>query len=585
MILTKLATEYERLVDQGKLDRPGWIPSKISYALELDTDGKLVAIQSLRITDTIVGKNGKSKTVTYPRSMVVPEPVKRSSGIDPNFLCDNASYILGISGKGKTEEEKVKNKARAVACFRASREFHHTLLDPVNNRTAYAVCRFFDSWDPTEAEKCSVLKPYLEDLLKSSNLIFCVEELYAQDDPELREAWQHHYDSGAEDVIMQCLDTGREGPVAILHPSIKGIHNAKATGASLISFNAPAYESYGHSESQGLNAPVSKYTAFAYGAALNYLLADHDRVQVVGDTTVVCWADSGSPVYQDIFCESLDDGAVQNVVKKLSRGEAADLNGVPLGVDEPFYILGLSPNAARVSIRFFLQGCFGDFARNIDAHYTRLEIVRPLTSQGKRSIWGLLQETVNQNASDKSPKPQLAGDVLRAILTNSRYPETLLQAVEIRIRADHTISWRRAAIIKAILLQNYKDQPNIQEAATMKLNEQCNYTPYVLGRIFSLYEQIQQRANHGINTTIRDRYFNSAAATPGAVFGLLGKLCQSHLKKLLPGSRNFYEKELTTLYNMLDEPIPARLNLQDQATFQIGYYHQAQALDTSRSNN
>lgn len=119
----------------------------------------------------------------------------------------------------------------------------------------------------------------------------------------------------------------------------------------------------------------------------------------------------------------------------------------------------------------------------------------------------------------------------------------------------------------------------------MKLNEQCNYTPYVLGRIFSLYEQIQQRANHGINTTIRDRYFNSAAATPGAVFGLLGKLCQSHLKKLLPGSRNFYEKELTTLYNMLDEPIPARLNLQDQATFQIGYYHQAQALDTSRSNN
>ena len=583
MILNKLAAEYECLVAQGKLDRPGWIPARISYALELDSDGQLVAIQSLRITDTIVGKGGKSRTVTYPKTMVVPEPAKRTSRIDPNFLCDNASYILGITDKGKTEQAKAKSSMRAVACFQASREFHHKLLDSVDNGTAHAICRFFDTWNPAEADENSILKPYLEDLRKSSNLIFCVDELYAQDDPAIRNVWQFHYDSDANDIIMQCLDTGCESPVAILHPSIKGVRKAKATGASLVSFNAPAYESYGRSDSQGLNAPVSKYTAFAYGAALNYLLADHDRVQVVGDTTIVCWADSGSQVYQDVFCESLDDGAVQNVVRKLSRGEAADLSGVPLGPDEPFYILGLSPNAARISIRFFLQGHFGDFARNIDAHYTRLEITRPLTSQGKRSIWGLLQETVNQNASDKSPKPQLAGDVLRAILSNSRYPQTLLQAVEIRIRADHVVNWRRAAIIKAILLQNYKDQPNIQEAATMKLNTQCNYTPYVLGRIFSLYECIQKDANPHINTTIRDRYFNSAAATPGVVFGLLGKLCQNHLKKLQYNSRRTYEDELTALYNMLSEPIPARLSLQDQATFQIGYYHQTQAF--SPKNN
>ncbi len=575
MILTKLAAEYECLAAQGKLDRPGWIPSQISYALELDSDGRLAAVQSLRITDIIAGKGGKSKTVTYPRSMVVPEPVKRSSGIDPNFLCDNASYLLGITDKGKTEQEKAKNKARAAACFRASREFHKKLLSPVNSKTAYSICRFFDIWNPADAGESSILKPYLEEILKGGNLIFCVDDLYAQDDPAVRNAWQCYYDSDAGDIIMQCLDTGREDPVAILHPSIKGIRNAKATGASLISFNAPAFESYGRSESQGRNAPVSKYTAFAYGAVLNYLLADHDRVVVVGDTTVVCWADSGSQVYQDVFCESLDDGAVQNVVKKLSCGEAADLNGVPLGPDEPFYILGLAPNAARVSIRFFLQGSFGDFARNIEAHYARLEITRPLSSQGRRSVWGLLQETVNQTSSDKSPKPQLAGDVLRAILTNRRYPETLLQAVEIRIRADHAVNWRRAAILKAILLQNYQDQPNIQEAATMKLNEQCNYTPYVLGRIFSVYEWIQKKANPEIKTTIRDRYFNSAAATPAMVFGPLGKLCQNHLKKLKPANRRFFEEELTKLYNMLDEPIPARLNLQDQATFQIGYYHQA----------
>lgn len=577
MILNKLAAEYECLAAQGKLDRPGWVPARISYALELDEDGQLVAVQALRITDVQEGKGGKSKTVTYPRTMTVPEQAKRSSGIEPNFLCDNASYFLGITDKGKTEQEKAKYKKRAIACFQESGKFHHKLLASVNNEIGNAICRFFEIWNPAEAETNSILKPYLEDMVKSGNLIFCVNDCYAQDDPAVRNAWQSHYDSGAEDAIMQCLDTGREGPVAILHPSIKGVRNAKSTGASLVSFNAASYESYGRSEAQGLNAPVSKYTAFAYGAALNYLLADHDRVQVVGDTTMVCWADSGSQVYQDVFCESLDDDTVQSVVKKLAHGEAADLNGVPLGPDEPFNILGLSPNAARISIRFFLQGSFGDFARNIDAHYERLEITRPLSRQGKRSVWGLLQETVNQNASDKTPKAQLAGDVLRAILTNGRYPETLMQAVEIRIRADHTVNWRRAAILKAILLRNYQDKPYIQEAATMKLNEQCNYPPYVLGRIFRLYEKIQQSANPGITATIRDRYFNSAAATPGAVFGLLGKLCQNHLKKLQPGLRKFYENKLAELYNLLDEPIPARLNLQDQATFQIGYYHQTQA--------
>lgn len=585
MILTKLAAEYEALAAQGKVGTPGWVNAKVSYALELDADGRLLAVQSLRITDTVTGKNGKSKTVTYPRSMRVPEPAKRSSGIDPNFLCDNAAYILGITDKGKTEQEKAKNRARAVKCFQEARALHHKLLDSADSGTARAICRFFDTWRPEEAGESGILKPYLEDLGKGGNLIFCVDDCYAQEDPAIREVWQRHYDSDAGDIRLQCLDTGREEAVAILHPSIKGLRNAEPTGASLVSFNARAFESYGRSEAQGLNAPVSKYTAFAYGAALNYLLSDRERIQIVGDTTVVCWADSGSPVYQDVFCQSLNDGDVQSIVKKLAHGEAADLCGVPLGPDEPFSILGLSPNAARIAIRFFLQGCFGDFARNIDAHYARLEIERPLTSQGKRSVWGLLQETVNQSASDKSPKPQLASDVIRAILTNGRYPQTLLHAVEIRIRADHAVTWRRAAILKAILLQNYKDQPNIQEAATMKLNAQCNYTPYVLGRIFSLYERIQKAANPRINTTIRDRYFNSAAATPAVVFGGLGKLCQNHLKKLPLASRRYFENKLRELYNMLDEPIPARLSLQDQATFQIGYYHQTQALYTPENND
>lgn len=585
MILTKLAVEYECLVAQGKLERPGWSPVGVTYALELDADGSLMAVQSLRVTNTILDKNKNPKTVTRPRAMTVPAPAKRSSGIAPNFLCDNSTYFLGINDKGKTEQEKAKNKTRAVACFQASREHHHELLDSVDSVAAQAICRFFDTWNPAEAAENSVLKPYLEGILKGGNLVFSVEDVYAQDDPAIREAWQRRYDSGEGETVMQCLDTGKEEPIAILHPNIKGIRNAKPTGASLVSFNAPAYESYGCREAQGRNAPVSKYTAFAYGAALNYLLADRDRVQVIGDTTVVCWAEGGSPAYQDLFCESLSDGNVQSVVKKLAHGEAADLHNIRLGPEEPFYVLGLAPNAARASICFFWQGTFEEFAQNIDAHYERLEIKRPLTSQGKRSVWGLLQETVNQKASDKTPKSKLVKELLQAILTNGRYPETLLQAVEIRIRADHVINWRRAAILKAVLMQNYKNQPDIQEAAQMELNKNCKYPPYVLGRIFCLYEWIQKRANPDITTTIRDRYFNSAAATPAVVFGLLGKLCQNHLRKLKPDARGFFQKELTERFDLLDEPIPARLSLQDQATFQIGYYHQMQELYTPRKKD
>lgn len=576
MILNKLATEYERLVEQGKLDRPGWVNAKIAYALELDEDGQLISVQPMRMTEEVAGKNGKVKTVTKPRIMAVPEQAKRASGIDPNFLCDNATYFLGIDNKDKPE--------RTIDCFHAAGKLHHQILDPVDCEEAVAICRFFDTWNPAEAVSNLILKPYLDDIRKSGNLIFLIEDCFAQEIPEIKKAWQRRYDSGENDIVMQCLDSGKMEPVAILHPNIQGVRGAKSTGASLISFNARAYESYGRNESQGLNAPVSKYTTFAYGAALNYLLADRERVQLLGNTSMVCWADCGSPAYQDAFCQSINDTEVQSILQKLARGEPADLNGIPLGADEPFYILGLSPNAARVSVRFFLQGSFGDFARNVDAHYQRLEIDQPITAIGKRSVWGLLQETVNQSASDKTPSPQLSGDLIRAILTNSRYPETLLHAVEIRIRAERDINWRRAAILKAVLLQNYKNNDNYQEVATVKLNEQCNYTPYVLGRIFSQYECIQQWANPGINATIRDRYFNAAAATPAMVFGILGRLCQSHLKKLETPQRIFCEKELTRLYGMLNDQIPARLNLQDQATFQIGYYHATQARFTPKNN-
>lgn len=579
MILTKLAAEYENLVAQGKLDRPGWTPAKVSYALELDEDGQLIAVLSLRTVSTIEGKGGKPKTITQPRILSVPEPAKRTVDVAPNFLCDNSTYILGIDKKDKPE--------RTAKCFQAARELHHRLLDPVDNEIAHAICRFFDTWRPEEASENTVLKPYLDDILKGGNLIFSVDDSFAHEDSKIRAAWQHNYSSDSDDVIMQCLDTGKWEPVAILHPNLKGIRGTKSMGASLISFNKPAYESYGRNNAQGLNAPVSKNTTFAYSAALNYLLADFDRVQVVGDTTVVCWAESGKTCYQDVMCQSLSDGEVQSIVKKLSHGEQADLNGVRLDPEEPFYVLGLSPNAARAAVRFFLQGTFGDFARNVNAHYERLEITRPITSQGKRSVWGLLQETVNQNASDKTPKPQLAGDLLRAILLNTNYPETLLQGVEIRIRADRKINWRRAAIIKAFLIKNRKIP---EEELIMNGDGNMTTVPGKLGQLFSLLEQTQLFAIRGKNydqpvgRTIADSYFTSASNTPAVAFPTLVDLNKKHLAKIkknpeLRNSANILERRISMLMREICEACesyPVRLNMTERGKFQLGYYFEDQ---------
>ena len=381
---------------------------------------------------------------------------------------------------------------------------------------------------------------------------------------------------------MVCLVTGEKGPVESVHPSIKNVQGAQFSGAALVSFNAPAFCSYG--KEQNFNANTRKYEAFAYTTALNHLLSDREHVYRVGDTTVVCWAKDGGIAAQNMMGWAVFGqppvyrlADLQSALKKLCGGGIAELNEEYLDPNMEFYILGLSPNAARLSVRFFLRNSFGAFLRNAQAHQQRLEIVKPAYDKWDTlPIWKLLDETVNQNSRDKTPAPDLAGETLRAILMNTRYPATLLNGVTLRIRAEHAVTRGRAAILKAYYLK----APNTdvpKEVLTMSLNPDSSNVPYNLGRLFSVLEAIQASANPGINTTIKDKYFNSASATPGHVFPVLLNLAQKHLKKLDGGLRTYYDKQLTSLMTKLGESYPARLNLPQQGSFQLGYYHQTQA--------
>lgn len=578
MILQALTAYYEQLVRQGKLSAPGWDDSfKVSYELRLNDAGQLVSVLDLR-TETKMGK----KTVLAPRAMRVPAHEKRSSGIAANFLCDNSTYLLGADEKGKPE--------RSADCFKACAKLHHTILDGVDNPAARALLAYFDSWDPAQAAAHPLLAEQWKEITGNANLIFGYEAAdhshsFVNDDPAIQNAWQTHYnDRSADSDMGQCLITGKYAPIERTHPNISGVPGAQSSGAALVSFNAPAFCSYGHE--QGDNAPVSKYAAFAYTTALNRLLADRNHCKHVGDTTILCWAENAEPVYQDAMsmflfgadeATGIQESDVQAALKRLSAGQTVPFLEKELSPDQHFYLLGLAPNAARLSVRFFLRDTFGSFAQNLQKHAEEMEIDCSEKEKFRTlPIWAVVNETTRTVPGQPAkPSPQLAGDLLRAVLTGGRYPATLLNGVTLRIRAEQNVTRGRAAVIKAYYLRNYPTELN-KEVYTVSLNETTN-VPYLLGRLFSVLEAVQKAANPGINTTIKDRYFNAACATPGISFPTLLRLSQKHLRKLNDGLATHYDKQITELMAQLPESgFPARLSLPDQGKFTIGYYHQTQ---------
>lgn len=578
MILQALTAYYEQLVRQGKLSAPGWDDSfKVSYELRLNDAGQLLRVVPL-LTEKTVGK----KTVLAPRAMRVPAHVKRTAGVSANLLCDNSSYLLGADEKGKPE--------RAKQCFDACAALHHRLLDDVDSPSARALLAYFDSWDPAQAATHPLLAEQWKEITGNANLIFGYEAAdhshsFVNNDPAIQNAWQAHYnDRSAGADTVQCLITGKQAPAALVHPSIMGVQGAQSSGAALVSFNAPAFCSYGHE--QGENAPMSEYAAFAYTTALNRLLADRNHCKHVGDTTILCWAENAEPVYQDamsMFLFGADEAAgiqesdVQDALKRLSAGQTVPFLEKELSPDQHFYLLGLAPNASRLSVRFFLRDTFGSFAQNLQKHAEEMAIDCSEKEKFRTlPIWAVVNETTRTVPGQPAkPSPQLAGDLLRAVLTGGRYPATLLNGVTLRIRAEQAVTRGRAAVIKAYYLRNYPTELN-KEVFTVSLNETTN-VPYLLGRLFSVLEAVQKAANPGINTTIKDRYFDAACAAPVMVFSTLLRLSQKHLRKLNDGLATYYDSQITELMAQLPESgFPARLSLPDQGKFAIGYYHQTQ---------
>ena len=477
------------------------------------------------------------------RFFKVPIGIKKTSGVAANLLWDNAEYVLGIPDAKKLEDSKEKDKEG---------EYRERLKQ-------------------MQAAFLAKIQALSATALQDTGIIAVLKFLQS-----------------AHTEQLEC----------------QPVWGAQTSGANIVSFNARAFESYGKTERQGENAPISRAAAFAYTTALNHLLrqGSPQRVQV-GDASTVFWAERETEfetLPADIFGDPPKDDpdagtrAVQALLQAVHSGKWGQS-------DETlrFYVLGLAPNAARISIRFFHCVTLRELGQRIAQHFEDVALVRGPHDAQYPSLKRLLQTVCL--ATSKQPfgdmdrlPPNLGGAIVDAIFAgeNAPYPAMWLNAAVGRCRAEQAkktqqgaqaqnVPYARAAAIKACLNRqirraNLSAPPHLLEKEFLPMLDLSNTHPaYRLGRLFAVLEKIQEEASPGLNATIRDRYYGAASSTPVAVFTTLLRLKNAHLKKLSAGRTAQFEKLLGEVLAPITD-FPKHLPLPDQGRFALGYYHQRQ---------
>lgn len=592
MILTALNDYYQRLREdpQSGIAAPGYSQERIGYTVVLASDGQVVAVEDEH------EHSGKKR---LPKRMVVPQPEKRTVAIKANFLWDKTSYVLGVSAHSKRSDQE----------HDAFKSFHREVLAGCEDAGVKALLGFLQRWDPEHFNDHPQFLRHGETML-DANLVFRLdgESRYMHQRPAALALWDGVQRHAGEGINRRCLVTGEYSRIARLHPAIKGVMGSQSSGASIVSFNLDAFSSY--RKHQGDNAPISEQAAFAYTTAMNHLLrrdARNRQCMVIGDTTVIFWAQSvrsqEAERAEDLVAEfmgagSAEDGSVddERATRRLHDAMALVRQGRPLreldsslNDGAQIYLLGLAPNASRLSIRFWEVQSLAGFARRLADHYRDLELEPPAWKRPPSPQYLALQTAPlygeNTRPKREDVSPLLAGEIARAILSGARYPRSLLGALIMRFRADGQVSALRVALCKAVLSRQARldaEQGITTGEGEPPVSLDTNHTDpgYLLGRLFSTLEGVQRAALGTVNAGLRDRYYGAASATPASVFPMLLRNVQNHLGKLRKDKTGLaikLEKEIGSIIDLLSPSLPRSLSIEAQGRFAIGYYHQTQA--------
>jgi CRISPR-associated protein Csd1 len=602
MILQALAAYYQRLIDEGTNIAPeGFERKEIPFLIVLDKNGNFKNLQDTREA------NGKK---LIARKFLVPKEKGRSGSNAwqiSNILWDNYHYVLGvpkINSKG-IKESAQKQRNSFISQIKVISDRYP---NDIEIKAVYHFLRegdfsqLFQSKEWGECEK-----------IPGGNLSFRIldqTKLVCENNANIKEYLSSKTDSlqideNNDDKLplfeATCLITGDYSPIIRLHTRTP-ILNSKSN-AKIVSFQRNSgFDSYG--KEQAYNAPVSQKAEFAYATALNNLLSRNStQKKQIGDTTTVFWAEKRNDmehVFAEFFGWNTEVNYEQDYKQLLGlfRSPEAGIKRPELNPSTKFFVLGLAPNAARISVRFWYAGTVGEIADNIYQHFNDLEIVKSEKDWHKIDIHSLLKSTALQEKEDNIA-PNLAGNTMKAILNGTPYPRTLLSSVLTRIKAEQAlkdkngkpipnVNFTRAAMIKALLIREARYYKQNNKEVSMSLDTTNDNPGYLLGRLFAVLEKVQERANPGINATIRDRYYSAASSTPIAAFPSLMKLKNYHIAKLDNKSEVIYfEKLIGEIISKLgaDTSFPAYLNLQDQGRFAVGYYHQRQDFYTKKENS
>lgn len=586
-MLADLVAYYSQLVQNHPDEIPpiGWSYENVTYILQISPSGFVNAL--IPITDN----NAKR--------LIVPERSEHTSNIAASFLCDNAEYVLGLGDERKS--------GHAAKCFKAAAALHHDVLDKIDSLCGNAILSYYDNGILRESNLALNCGKNQQPI--NGNIIFQIKTetgvFNPLDDERIIRAWNEYVTSSEKEQPMRCLVSGAITPITRKHPSIKGVYGAKSK-AKLVSFDkdSRAFASYGHDGEQGRNAPVGERSAKAYAIALNYLLSDRNHHTRLGDTTMVYWSDRkdaqntkvfsfamGGTLLDDTSTKANTDDVVDETMKAISNGRYRSLDGVDL--DATFFVLGLAPSGARLSVKFYYKDSFGKMLNNLSKHYRRCDIAHSRNERVCLTPYQLLKDIEHPKAKKPVVTPLLNGPLLKSMLEDTPYPYALYTHTLQRIHATkedkdnktRKVTRARASIIRAYLIKNCSKNGYSEEELTVELNEERNEKAYCLGRAFAILEWIQETANG--KATITNRYFNAASTTPLAVFPSIIQLSGAHLTKIgrtQPGYAIYLRKQLfEVLGKEKVDAFPKRLSLEEQGDFILGYVHQTNARYTNKT--